>query len=387
MHTMDGFVNFPPGLSNTGLSNTGLSNAGLSDAVLSDAGLAANGTLAAGLSGPVRSGPVRADTGLSGANVGVLGSGLPGQPVAACRQRTLKTAIGCVGVGVHSGKRISLTIRPAPANQGIVFRRTDLGRQISARFDNVVSTHLCTVLGDPAMPSAQVGTVEHLLAALHALAIDNAVIDVDGPEVPILDGSAAPFVFLLDCAGSVEQDAARQVIEICRAVRVASGPAWAELRPFRSAVTAGQPVLEKPVFELDVSIEFAAAAIGRQSASLRLTPDNFRQEIAAARTFAQISEVNDLHAAGLARGGSLDNAIVVDGPTIMNPGGLRMENEFASHKLLDAVGDLALAGGALHGRFVAHRTGHELNNRLLRALFADALAWRAVASDPLVAAA
>jgi UDP-3-O-[3-hydroxymyristoyl] N-acetylglucosamine deacetylase len=298
------------------------------------------------------------------------------------QQRTLKTAINCVGVGVHSGRRVNLTIRPAAADHGIVFRRIDLGREIEARFDNVSDTRLCTVLADPAMQSVRVGTVEHLMAALSALAIDNALIDVDGPEIPILDGSAAPFVFLLDCAGSVDLDAPRRVIEIRRTVRVTANEAWAELRPLGPAARASDPVLE-----MDLSIDFAASAIGRQSASLRLTPDGFRHEIAAARTFAHANEVEQLQAAGLARGGSLDNAIVVDGETILNPGGLRMDNEFASHKLVDAVGDLALAGGRLHGRFVAHRTGHDLNNRLLRALFADTAAWRAVATDPLVAAA
>lgn len=298
------------------------------------------------------------------------------------RQRTLKTAIDCVGIGVHSGRRVNLTIRPAAADHGIVFRRTDLRRDIAASFDNVADTRLCTVLADPAMPAARVGTVEHLMAALSALFIDNALIEVDGPEIPILDGSAAPFLFLLDCAGSVELDAPSRVIEVCRAVRVTAGQAWAELRPLGPAPRATDPVLE-----LDLSIDFAASAIGCQSASLRLTPDNFRHQIAAARTFAHAEDVQQLQAAGLARGGSLDNAIVVDGAKVLNPGGLRMDNEFASHKLVDAVGDLALAGARLHGRYVAHRTGHGLNNRLLRALFAAPSAWRTIAADPLVAAA
>ena len=298
------------------------------------------------------------------------------------RQRTLKTAIDCVGVGVHSGRRVTLTIRPAAADHGIVFRRTDLDRTIAARFDNVIDTRLCTVLADPSTPSARIGTVEHLMAALAGLGIDNALIEVDGPEIPILDGSAAPFVFLLDCAGAVEQEAPRHAIEIRRPIRVATGESWAELRPLGPVTRTTQPALE-----MDLSIDFAASAIGRQSASLRLSADSFRHEIAAARTFAHAAEVEQLQAAGLARGGSLDNAIVVDGATILNPGGLRMANEFASHKLLDAVGDLALAGCSLHGRFVAHRPGHELNNRLLRALFADAAAWRMVATEPLVAAA
>jgi UDP-3-O-[3-hydroxymyristoyl] N-acetylglucosamine deacetylase len=295
------------------------------------------------------------------------------------RQRTLKTAIDCVGVGVHSGQRVSLTLRPAGADHGIVFHRTDVGQRIPARFDSVCDTRLCTVLGDSI---TRIGTVEHLVAALSGLAIDNALIEVNGPEIPILDGSAAPFVFLLDCAGSVEQEAPRRVIEIRRPVRVSAGEAWAELRPLGPVTRAEQPVLE-----MDLSIDFAASAIGRRSASLRLTPDSFRHEIAAARTFAHASEVEQLQQAGLARGGSLDNAIVVDGANILNPGGLRMDNEFASHKLLDAVGDLALAGGRLHGRFIAHRPGHELNNRLLRALFADATAWRHAETEPLTAAA
>ncbi|HQT79444.1 MAG TPA: UDP-3-O-acyl-N-acetylglucosamine deacetylase [Rhodopila sp.] len=297
----------------------------------------------------------------------------------AWRQRTLKAAIDCTGVGVHSGRRVHLVIRPADIDHGIVFRRTDLDETIAARFDNVVDTRLCTVLASAA---ARVGTVEHLMAALSAMGIDNALIEVNGPEVPILDGSAAPFLFLLDCAGSVEQDAARNVIEVRRPVRVTAGEAWAELRPLAPIARAGQPMLD-----MDLSIDFPAVAIGRQAVSLCLTPDTFRHQIAAARTFAQMHEVEQLQAAGLALGGSLENAVVVDGGVVLNPGGLRMDNEFASHKLVDAIGDLALAGGPLHARFVAHRTGHDLNNRLLRALFADAAAWRSVAIDPLTEAA
>ncbi len=298
------------------------------------------------------------------------------------RQRTLKAAIGCVGIGVHSGKRVNLTLRPAPADHGIVFRRTDLGHDVVARFENVSDTRMCTSLADPQMPSARIGTVEHIMAALSGMNIDNALIEVDGPEIPILDGSAAPFLFLIDCAGIAEQDASRQVIEVRETIRVSAGAAWAELRPLGPSARSAQPVLE-----MDLTIDFAALAIGRQSCSLRLTPQSFRHQIAAARTFAQAEEVEQLRAAGLALGGSLDNAIVVDGAEILNIGGLRMESEFANHKMLDAVGDLALAGGPLHARFVAHRTGHELNNRLLRALFADAEAWRMVSTDPLVAAA
>lgn len=298
------------------------------------------------------------------------------------RQRTLKAAIDCVGVGIHSGRRANLAIHPAAVDHGVVFRRTDLGCDVPARFDNVCDTQMCTVLADPRRPSARVGTVEHLMAALHGLGIDNALIEVDGPELPILDGSAGPFLFLLDCAGSIEQQAPRHVIEVRRPVRVTAGESYAELRPL-----AHVPHSAEPVLEMDLSIEFAAPAIGRQSCSLRLTPASFRHQIAEARTFALAPDVARLHAAGLALGGSLNNAVVVDGATVLNPGGLRMGNEFANHKLLDAVGDMALAGGLLHGRFITHRGGHGLNNRLLRALFADPAAWQAVTTEPLSATA
>jgi UDP-3-O-[3-hydroxymyristoyl] N-acetylglucosamine deacetylase len=294
--------------------------------------------------------------------------GTPQIPIAtpASWQRTLKAPIGCVGVGLHSGRRVSLTLNPAGPGHGIVFRRTDLGREIPARFDRVIDTQLATVLADEHWASARVGTVEHVLAALSALQIDNALIELDGAEIPALDGSAAPFVFLLDCAGTVEQPAPRSHIEIRRAVRVSDGDAFAELRPAPGC--AG--------LDMALSIDFAAAAIGRQALSLRLTPASFRAEIARARTFALAEDVARLQAAGLALGGSLDNAVVVDKARVLNPGGLRMQDEFARHKLLDAVGDLALAGAPVHGRFIAHRSGHGLNNRLLRALFADASAWR-----------
>lgn len=288
----------------------------------------------------------------------------------AWSQRTLKTAIGCVGVGVHSGRKANLTLHPAPVGHGIVFRRTDLGIDIQARFDAVCDTRLCTVIraGD-----AMVGTVEHLMAALSGNGIDNALIEIDGPEVPILDGSSAPFIFLLDCAGIVDQFVPRAMIEILRPVRVADGEAFAELRPYPRASRIAPPVLD-----MELTIDFAASAIGKQGCSLRLTPNSFREELSAARTFALAAEVAQLQKAGLALGGSLDNAVVVDGDKVLNPAGLRMPREFARHKMLDAVGDLALAGAALHGRFVAHRSGHALNNKLLRALFADASAWRFV---------
>ncbi len=282
-------------------------------------------------------------------------------------QQTLKAPISCVGVGLHTGHRVSLTFRPAPADHGIVFRRTDIGADIPARFDRVVDTRLATVLADG---SARIGTVEHVMAALAGCGIDNAVVEIDGPEPPILDGSAAPFVFLLDCAGVSVQDVPRRTIDILRTVRVSDGDGFAELGP----ADRGMPGLD-----MALSIDFDAVAIGRQALSLCLTPENFREELARARTFAVAGEVDALRAAGLALGGSLENAVVVDQARVLNPAGLRAPDEFVRHKLLDAVGDLALAGAPMRGRFTAHRSGHKLNHRLLQALFADRSAWRETA--------
>ena len=295
----------------------------------------------------------------------------------AC-QSTLKTSIDCVGIGLHSGRRVQMALRPAAANHGIVFRRTDLGRDIPARFDLVADTRLATVLGDPADPSVRVGTVEHLMAALSGCGIDNVLIEVDGPEIPVLDGSAAHLVFLIDCAGIETQEAPRRTIEVRRPVRVSDRNAFAELRPARPS---------RDGLHLAMSIVFAAPAIGRQELSVQLTPESFRRELSRARTFALAEDIDRLRAAGMAQGGSLDNAVVVDAARVLNPGGLRMEDEFVRHKLLDAVGDLALAGVPLRGSFTAHRSGHGLNNRLLRALLADASAWRMVDEAPVLAAA
>ncbi len=286
-------------------------------------------------------------------------------------QQTLKGSIGCVGVGLHSGKRVHLTLHPAPVGSGIRFRRLDLAPgpvEIAARFDRVMDTRLCTLLASDVRADATVGTVEHVMAALAGAGIDNALIEIDGPEVPILDGSAAPFLFLIDCAGTVEQDAPRRYRAVQRVVRVSEGDAFAELRPHHHPAEQG--------LDLALSIAFDAPAIGRQALSLTLSPHSFRHDLARARTFTLLADIAQLQASGRALGGSLDNAVVVDAARVLNPGGLRMPDEFVRHKLLDAVGDLALAGGTLHGRFVAHRTGHALNNRLLHALFADPAALR-----------
>ncbi len=297
-------------------------------------------------------------------------TGLHAQEDAATGQRTLKSSIDCVGVGLHSGRRVSLTLRPAPIGHGIVFRRSDIGVSIPARFDHVVDTRLCTVLGLPGRPEARIATVEHVMAALAGAGITNALVEVDGPETPALDGSSKGFLFLIDCAGSVAQSDQLPAIEVLRRVRVSDGEAFAELRPAGPGAGFGM--------EAALSIAFEAAAIGRQALSLRLTPATFRRELATARTFAQLNEIAALRAAGLALGGDLSNAVVVEGARVLNPAGLRMPDEFVRHKMLDAVGDLALAGAPLHGRLVAHRSGHAMNNRLLRALFADDANWRCV---------
>jgi UDP-3-O-[3-hydroxymyristoyl] N-acetylglucosamine deacetylase len=308
----------------------------------------------------------------------------PSLPGATSRQRTLLKPIGCTGVGLHSGARVEMELSPAPEDSGIVFYRRDAGVEIPARFACVSDTRLATQLAAPLAPEIRVGTVEHILAALAALGVDNAAITLDGPEVPILDGSAAPFVFLLDCAGIAEQDAPRRELTILRPVSVTDGAAFVELLPHAGPSFAQGMAME-------VSIDFSAPAIGRQALSLDLTEASFRREIAAARTFTTADAIAGLREAGLARGGSLENAVVVEKARVLNPAGLRMPDEFVRHKLLDAVGDLSLAGLAIRGRFRAHRSGHTLNRRLLEVLFATPDAYRIgtalPALEPVLAAA
>jgi len=286
----------------------------------------------------------------------------PEQTRGAARRRTLASTIGCVGVGLHSGARARLTLGPGEPGAGIRFRRADLGIEIPALADAVVDTRLNTTIG---AQGARISTIEHVMAALAGAGVDDAVVEVDGPEVPILDGSAEPFLFLIGCAGTVVTPLPRATIEVLRTVRVEDGGASAELAP-----------ADLPGFEAAMTIEFDAAAIGRQCLSLRVTEETFRRRLADARTFTTAEDVSRARAAGLAKGGSLSNAVVVDGAMVLNPGGLRHPDEFVRHKLLDAVGDLALAGAPIRGRFTGHRSGHALNVRLVRALLADASAWR-----------
>jgi UDP-3-O-[3-hydroxymyristoyl] N-acetylglucosamine deacetylase len=289
---------------------------------------------------------------------------LTGMDSAVSPRRTLRAAICCVGRGLHSGADVRLNLLPAAAGTGILFRRTDLAIDIPARFDNVVDTRLCTVI---AQGFARVGTIEHLMAALAAMQIDDAIVEVDAPELPILDGSAANFLFLIESAGIAAQGGVRQTIEVLRPVLVEQNGGFAELRPHGLGGFG---------FHMSLAIDFPAAAIGAQALTLSLTPDSFATELAAARTFTLAGEIEALRQAGLAKGGSLDNAIVVDDAKVLNPAGLRWPDEFVRHKMLDVVGDLALAGAAISGRFIGSRTGHALNNRLLRALFADAANYR-----------
>lgn len=279
------------------------------------------------------------------------------------RQKTLKSRINCSGVGLHSGRRVMLTIGPAPVDTGIRFKRIDpagLGAVIPARWDHVVDTKLCTVIGNE--NGVVVSTVEHLMAAFSGLGIDNATIEIDGPEVPIMDGSADAFVFLLECAGIVEQSAPRKRIRVLKTVSVGDEKASATLIP-------------APCASLDFALDFANPAIGRQEKSVRLGEDSFKRELSRARTFGFAEEVELLRKAGLARGGSLDNAIVIGTDRVLNREGLRYGDEFVRHKMLDAMGDLYLAGAGIEGRFLGARSGHALNNQLLRALFADPDAW------------
>ena len=282
------------------------------------------------------------------------------------RQTTLKDEISCAGRGLHSGTRVSMALLPAEADSGIVFRRTDLavrGAEIAARWDNVVDTRMCTTIGNA--EGVVVGTIEHLVATLAGLQVDNVTVEVNGPELPVMDGSAEPFAFLIECAGIREMDAPRRVIEILKPVSVGNDEKSAVLMPGAGSTYS---------FE----IEFASGAIGRQLRAFDLSNGAFRRELASARTFGFREEIDAMHASGLARGGSLANAVVVDGSTVLNPEGLRFRDEFVRHKLLDSLGDMRLAGHQLLGHFHGYRSGHALNIRLLRRLFADDSAWRLV---------
>ena len=282
------------------------------------------------------------------------------------RQRTLKSLIRASGVGLHTGKKVRIALRPAPADTGVVFRRVDLPSPVDvpARADLVGDARLCSGL---IKNGVRVFTVEHLMSALSGLGIDNVYVDLDADELPIMDGSASPFALLLQQAGLEEQAAPKRFLKVKRVIEVREGDKWARLEPY-----AG--------FKLSFSIEFRHPVIERstQSVTVDFAETSYLKEIARARTFGFMHEVEDLKGSGLALGGGLENAVVIDDQGVLNEDGLRFADEFIRHKLLDAIGDLYLMGRPLLGAFVAHKSGHALNNRLARAALAEAGALETV---------
>lgn len=280
-------------------------------------------------------------------------------------QNTLIRSVTFTGVGLHSGAPVTMTVHPAAEDHGICFRRTDVvtgDAQVPAQWDAVVPSRLCTLVANAG--GVSVSTIEHIMAALAGSAIHNALIDIDGPEVPILDGSAAPFVSGFLDAGIVAQGAPVRAIRVLKAIEVREGEAVARLEP-------------SDMLEIAFQIDFAEAAIGRQDKVLNMANGAFVRELSDSRTFCRNAEVVAMRERGLALGGTLENAVVFEGDKVLSPGGLRYADEPVRHKMLDALGDLALAGGPILGRYTGIRAGHALTNRLLRALFADPSAWRA----------
>lgn len=291
------------------------------------------------------------------------------------RQKTTVAPAIIAGVGVHTGDRVRLAVRPAPAGTGIVFVRTDIkdrDNRIPVSGEAVVDARLNTMIENAA--GVRLSTIEHLMAAFSALGVSNAVVEVDGPELPILDGSALPFVRLLDRAGFRRQSSPVRYIEILEPIRVSEGDKSAALLPCDR-------------YEMRFEIEFDTPVIGNQVVDFVVDEETFRNEIMAARTFGFAHEVEALRKAGLARGGSLENAVVIDGDQILNPGGLRMEREFVKHKALDAIGDLYVLGAPLLGRYEGVKAGHAINNLLVRELLARPQAWREVTRVPELAMA
>jgi UDP-3-O-[3-hydroxymyristoyl] N-acetylglucosamine deacetylase len=282
------------------------------------------------------------------------------------RQRTLKSLVSAAGVGLHTGQKVRITLRPAPVDTGVVFRRIDLASpvDIPARAELVGEARLASTLvqGD-----VKVHTVEHLMSALGGLGVDNIYVDLDAPELPIMDGSASPYVLLLQQAGIEEQAAPKKFLRVTRRIEVKEGDKWARIEPYEG-------------FRLSFSIEFRHPVIERttQAVTVDFAETSYLKEIARARTFGFMHEVEDLRDSGLALGGGLDNAVVLDEYRVLNSDGLRFADEFIRHKLLDAIGDLYLLGKPLLGAFTAHKSGHALNNRLLRAALADAAALEPV---------
>lgn len=286
-------------------------------------------------------------------------------------QRTLKYSISCTGTGLHSGEKVNMVLHPAEPGTGVVFRRSDLASgmaTIPALYDRVTGSTMGTTISNS--DGVSVATVEHLLAALSGCGIDNTIVDLDAGEVPIMDGSAAPFVMLVECAGCVEQAAPRRRLRVLKHVEVRDGEKIVSISPAENLSVS---------FEID----FDSAAVRHQEGTFSMNQGVFKTQLARARTFGFLKEVDFLRANGLALGGSLDNAVVVDDDKILNEEGLRYPDEFVRHKMMDVIGDLYLAGAPVQGYFRGVRSGHSLNNRLLHALFADRSAW-CWSSDELV---
>lgn len=281
-------------------------------------------------------------------------------------QKTINSKISCNGIGLHSGANASMTLMPAPPNSGIVFKRIDLDESVNlvkADYRNVVETRLGTTIANKA--GSKILTIEHLMAAIWGCGIDNLIIELDGPEIPIMDGSSAPFIFLIECAGINIQEEPRHIIEVVNKVRIEENDKFVEVEPSKE-------------FSISLTIEFEHPLIKRQKLDYHSNFNSFKNNVCRARTFGFKHEIDQLLKMGLAKGGSLENAILVDEKGIVNEGGLRYEDEFVRHKMLDFIGDIYLSGVHILGHFTAFKTGHTLNNKILHKLLEDELSWKKV---------
>ncbi|MDG6881705.1 UDP-3-O-[3-hydroxymyristoyl] N-acetylglucosamine deacetylase [Phocoenobacter uteri] len=289
------------------------------------------------------------------------------------KQRTLKKSVKVTGIGLHSGKKVTLTLRPAPENTGVIYARTDLEPTVyfPANAENIRDTQLCTCMIND--DGVKISTVEHLNAAMSAVGLDNIIVEINAPEIPIMDGSSSPFIYLLLDAGIEEQNALKKFIRIKEKVRVENEDKWAELKPYNG-------------FKLDFTIDFEHPAISKDVGhyQMEFSTQNFIQQLSRARTFGFMKDIEMLQSMGLALGGSLDNAIVLDQYRILNEDGLRFPDELVRHKMLDAVGDLFMCGYNIIGEFTAYKSGHAVNNQLLRAVLANENAWEFVTFDDKV---
>ncbi|MBN2420465.1 MAG: UDP-3-O-acyl-N-acetylglucosamine deacetylase [Deltaproteobacteria bacterium] len=283
------------------------------------------------------------------------------------RQRTLRDSVGCTGIGLHSGQKVRMTIKPAPPDTGIRFIRKDLPgkRVIEAHFDNVSNTTMCTVIGDN---GNHVSTIEHLMAAFFGFGIDNAIVEIDGPEVPIMDGSSAPFIFLLKSAGIKEHRKPKEFILIKKTINVQEGNRSITIRPSKE-------------LKISFAIDFHHPLIKNQQYAFSFSGKGFIDEISRARTFGFLKDIEALREAGLARGGSLDNAIVIDDFKVINQDGLRYDDEFVRHKILDFLGDIAVMGTPIIGHFIVNRSGHSLNHAMLKKLASSQRHWKRITME------